>query len=139
MEPYQHARALLGVKHAHMGRSENGLDCVGLLWLTGQRCGLDFVDSPHYGRQPGRDNDSFGLRGYLVQNFGEPVTRDPQPNDVLLLRLGRFPSHVALVAPNPHGLSMIHTHHRSGRVVEHRIDARWQKRIVEVFGWPAKR
>lgn len=120
-----------GVKFRHQGRSRNGVDCAGLLVVCAKAAGVELIDNPAYGRQP----TDQGLRAYLVRNFGEPVAKaDMQPGDVVLMRFRGEPSHVALIGDYLYGgLSLIHSYARVKRCVEHRIDAEWNDRIVEVF------
>lgn len=140
LQPWQIAMTYVEVPFQHMGRSRQGLDCVGLLIVVAKDYGIEPLDSPHYGREPARNNNSFQLADYLRQNMGEPVDRPYRPNDVLLMKLRpRFaPSHVGLVAPHPHGLGIIHSYGQIGRVAFQRIDAARHSQIVEVFEWPEK-
>lgn len=139
-QPWQVAMSYVGCPFQHMGRSRKGLDCVGLLVLVARDMGWTVKDSPHYGREPARNNNSFQLADYLRANLGEPVQREPQPNDVLLLKLRpRFaPAHVAMVAPHRYGIGMIHTYGEIGKVVYHRIDQTRRAQIAGVYAWPAK-
>jgi cell wall-associated NlpC family hydrolase len=140
MEPWEHAIVYLGVPFQHMGRSEKGLDCVGLLVLVARELGIEVQDSPHYGREPARNNNSFQLADYLRLHLGDPVEREPRINDVLLMKLRpRFaPAHVGIVAPHPYGLALIHSYGQIGKVVLQRIDERRDRQIVGVYQWPAK-
>jgi len=143
-EPWQAAMKYVNVPFRHMGRSENGLDCVGLLMLTARDVGHVPIDNPMYGREPSPDNSAFNLADYCVMNCGPPVTRDLRVNDILLMRLKpeNLPSHLALVAPyecdDPDALGMIHTYGEVGRVVYHRIDKVRMDQIVGVYAWPVK-
>jgi cell wall-associated NlpC family hydrolase len=147
IEPWQAAMKYVGTPFRHMGRSPNGLDCVGLLMLTARDVGHEPIDNPMYGREPSPDNSAFNLAAYCQMNCGEPVTRNLQPNDILLMRLRpeNLPSHLALVAPYPaegdgsgEDVGMIHTYGEIGRVVYHRIDHVRRSQIVGVYAWPAK-
>ena len=140
MEPWQIAMRYLGVPFAHCGRSRRGLDCVGLMVLVGLEWGIDVQDSPYYGREPARNNNSFQLRDYLERYLGPPVERPYGVNDVVLMKLRpRFaPAHVGIVAPHEHGLGLIHSYGAIGKVVLQRIDERRHSQIIEVFQWPAK-
>ena len=140
MEPWEYAMQYIGVPFLHMGRSPTGLDCVGLLILTARACGWEPIDQKYYGSAPSKRSGIDRLEDYLQQNLGEAVTRTMQPNDVLLMRLRHtaLSSHVAMVAPHPEGLGMIHTYGEIGRVAYHRIDAYRERQIVGVYPWPAK-
>jgi cell wall-associated NlpC family hydrolase len=135
-EPWEIAREYLGVKFRHRGRSQHGLDCLGLLVVVAERMGIQVFDKPVYGREPWKD----GLRDGIRQHCGEPIEREIQPGDILLIQFYKSegPSHVAMAAPHPHGIGIIHTYARMGRVVEHRIDEHRFKQIVEAYQWPGK-
>jgi cell wall-associated NlpC family hydrolase len=140
MEPWEYAMQYLGVPFLHMGRTPQGLDCVGLLVLVARDCGWEPIDQDFYSREPSKRSGIDKLADYLRINLGEPVTRPMQPNDIMLMRLRRtaLSSHVAMVAPHPEGLGMIHTYGEIKRVTYHRIDAYRTNQMVEVFEWPAK-
>ncbi len=136
LKPHEVALSYLGVPFRHRGRTRNGLDCIGLIIMAARECGMEVFDQKVYGREPWRD----GLRGHLRAHFGPPVERPIEVDDVLLLRLVSMtqPSHVAIVAPHPHGLGMVHTYGEIGHVAFHRIDAYRRERIIEAYEWPEK-
>lgn len=140
-QPYEIAMTYLGCPFLHMGRSRTGLDCVGLLILTAREWGINPVDNPYYGREPNQENNAFDLAHYIERNTGSgPVERDIQVNDILLMRLKQntAPSHLALAAPHPHGMGMVHTYGEIGKVVFHRINETRMAQIVGVYPWPVK-
>ena len=134
MRPHDIAMTYLGVPFQHRGRTRQGVDCLGLLVLVAIEYGNTVFDKAIYGREPWRD----GLRDGLRAHCGPPVKRPFEIDDILLMRLnpGEEPSHVAIVAPHPYGLGMIHTYAEVNRVVYHRIDKYRRRQIVEVFAWP---
>jgi hypothetical protein len=137
MEPWEVAVTFVGTPFHHRGRSRRRLDCAGLLIVTALEWGFKPKDLKVYGRSPYKD----GLYNFLVANCGPPVDRPPQANDVLLLQWPHEtePSHLALVTPYfGGGLGMVHTYAALKKVVQHRLDESWERRIVEVFQWPAK-
>jgi len=83
------------------------------------------------------------MRGYsqfpdgetLLREFGKcllPGTGEIGDVAVFWIRNRAFPSHAGIITP--HGL--IHTHAGVGKVVEHKLDARWRSRIVCFFTYP---
>ena len=121
----------LATRWRHQGRSERGVDCGGLVAVCLSAIGCAPADMPAYSRWPLGDS----LRALLVENFGEPVPCDSmQPGDVVLMRFGGEPSHVAMLGDYVHGgLSVIHAYAASRKVVEHALDDVWLARITEVF------
>ena len=124
------ARKWLGTKWRHRGRSEFGIDCIGLVVLSVANAGIKMRDRLDYSRDPFRD----GLRREIREHFGEPVS-DMRAGDIVLMRWDKDerPAHVGIVADYLYGgLSLIHSYSLVA-VCEHRIDDEWQKRILEVY------
>jgi cell wall-associated NlpC family hydrolase len=126
------ARRYLGVPFKHQGRDPAvGIDCVGLGQLACRDCGVAVPDWTDYARHP----HAGLLESRLRAVFGPPHS-DMQPGDIVAMRFAgdRGPvRHVGIVGEHPHGLSLIHTDSRLGRVVEHRIDDHWRARIAGVY------
>lgn len=125
-----HARSLIGTKWRHLGRSERGVDCLGLLVLSLRAAGIEVQDRAKYSREPWKD----GLREALREHFGEPVS-DWQPGDIALMRWHKEqePAHVGILANYQFGgLSLIHAYSLIA-VTEHRLDEDWSRAIVEVY------
>jgi cell wall-associated NlpC family hydrolase len=128
------ARSKLGTPFRHRGRSERGLDCVGLVGVCLQSVGREIADRPHYGRDPVAD----GLRDVLVAHFGDPVT-DWQAGDVVLMRWHQdngtdLFNHVAILADYYlGGFALIHALKEANRVIETRLAGPWPRRIVEAW------
>lgn len=116
------ARAYLGVPFVHQGRSRYGLDCVGLLVVAARDAGAHIEDRTDYPRDP---------NGMLPLELARQadVVEDCVPGDLLLMRFAGEPGHIALYA----GETIIHSHASIGRVVEHRLDAKWARRIVQTY------
>ena len=134
------ARRYLGVRFRHQGRSPiHGLDCLGLLVAVAEDCGLEHhgrraasFDATDYGHIPDAARLSDGLRALM--RVVDPVTM--AAGDVLLLRIDGNAQHVGIVGDYPpHGFSLIHAYAPARRVVEHRLDAGWQERIVATLRW----
>ncbi len=119
------------VKFKHQGRSMRGVDCAGLVAVCLAAVGFAPEDCDAYGREPHQQR----LRGYMVRNFGEPIDRNEmRPGDTVLMCFRGEPSHVAIIGDYVYGgLSLIHSYAMVRKVVEHRIDAEWNRYIVEVF------
>lgn len=123
------ARSLVGVPYKHRGRTERGVDCIGLVAYAVASVGREIADQRAYSPRPTDDS----LRQALRAHLGEPVS-DMKPGDVLLLGWHEMPCHVGLVAETPYGeLSLIHSLHANGRVIEHRLADPWLRRIREVY------
>lgn len=123
------ARTFIGCKWRHRGRSQYGIDCIGLLVMSMAAGGMLMRDRLDYSRTPHMD----GLEREMLEHFGEPVN-DPLPGDVVLMAWdgATEPSHVGLIASNGNGLTLIHSYSEIC-VTEHGIDDAWRKRIVRIY------
>ena len=125
------ARSWIGTPWLHQHRMKSvGVDCAGLVTQVAAANGLSTFDVLNYERLP--------RGGELLEICNREMTRIAtsamRPADVACFRIRREPQHLGFVADHPlGGLSMIHGDSAIGRVVEHRLDARWLERIVAVY------
>lgn len=128
------ARELIGVPWVHQGRTPQGVDCVGLGVLALRSNGITVLDRQDYSRDPDGT-----LRAELTRVLGPAVASgaragaQARPGDVVLMTYPHTERHVGIVSQDAHGLTLIHADSRRGAVVEHRIDHRWNRRIVGVW------
>jgi cell wall-associated NlpC family hydrolase len=124
------ARSFAGVPFRHRGRSERGLDCLGLIVVAMQAVGRLMADRASYGRNPVNDGIAEAARAH----FGKPILlKNLRPGDVVLMQWHQQPNHVAIVTDYPGGgLALIHS--LAGKcVVEHRLADPWPRRIFEAY------
>ena len=122
------ARSMLGIKYFHAGRNEYGVDCIGLLICSAHIIGMDVLDNTSY--SPIVNTDFLRTR---LQETCIPIDRkDILPGDIVLLNAGRSPQHMAMIT-QVEPMYIIHAHQTIGRVIEHRADEKWQKRIVAFY------
>lgn len=124
----------LGVRWRHQGRTRiNGIDCVGLVVLTGGALGLigDFKDTQQYARTPSL--------GSLAQPFDDNMTRKPldlrQKGDVVLMRDDVYPCHVGIITESIGLEGMIHAHALSRKVVKHPLDDQWVDKMTHCYAF----
>lgn len=138
MKPHEIAMKYVTAKtrFLHQGRSVHGTDCAGLLFLVARELELDVQDPGVYSREPSNDL----LRTWLLANGCQEVHREPEIDDILLLQLrGQAePGHLAIVAPHPDGLGIVHSYFSARRVVLQRLDATRRSEIRGTFLWPAR-
>ena len=126
------ARRYLGVPFLHQGRDPAvGIDCIGLGVLALRDCGITVEDHTDYGRDP---HDGL-LEARVTAALGAPIPQDTmQPGDLVAIDYVGATRHLAIVGDYLYGgLSLIHTDSMVGRVVEHRLDAKWERRIALVW------
>lgn len=119
----EYARSLLGTKFVHQGRSVHGLDCIGLVVLCADHVGVDIsADYTNYSRIP---------HGLLMPVMQENLIAvdEWEPADVLLMKFKNEPMHVGIWT----GDTLIHTYSVLGKVVEHSLDEKWKRRIVQAY------
>lgn len=96
------ALALAGVPWRHMGRTPEGLDCVGLVLLAARRAGLPegfTAEPPPYSRHSAGPAFEAALS---ARCGGRRVARDAlEPGDLLAFADGLYPCHVAVAAAAP--------------------------------------
>lgn len=119
-----HTRALVGVPWCHQGRSEFGVDCIGLIDLAFRGAGgdlaklLGLVDRRNYGR--GAQPDM--LR--LVREHCDPLYH-PVDGCLIVVKFLRdpYPRHFGVYAAG----NIIHADALAGRVVEHGYRGVWKR------------
>ena len=120
------ARSQIGVKFQHQARCPGlALDCAGLAAFVAQSLNVEYSEWPGYGRTP-----QHGLLESVLDN--QPclvVVHDRLPGDLLLIRFGREPQHLAIFT----GSTIIHCYEAVGRVCEHGLDQTWESRIVRTY------
>jgi len=127
------ARDWLGVPYLHQGRSRQGTDCVGITVSIARTCGMRVDDWTRYGRVPHGPRLLAAFRAHMC----EVELNSYRTADVALLSWRREPHHVAIITEIAWGrLGLLHCNQEIGRVVEHRIDMKWRKRIRYVFRFP---
>lgn len=122
------ARSCLGTPFAHQGRIKGvALDCAGLAVCVAHDLGVEYIDQQGYSREP----ISGLLHGALIkQPCLERTWKDQmQPGDILLMRFGRDPQHLAIYT----GQTIIHSFETVGIVCEHDLTDVWRRRIVAVY------
>lgn len=122
------ARACLGTPFRHQGRIPGtALDCAGLAITVAQSLGVDTIDRQGYGTSPhnGQLKHTLDEQPGLMQVENDELA----PGDLLLMRFGRDPQHLAIFT----GQNIIHSYEAVGIACEHRLSEIWQRRIVAVY------
>lgn len=139
------ARLWIGTPWQHQAHQRGiGCDCAGLVRGVMIGCGL-MPPQPElwpgaaqylgYSREPDGESLVRACRTFLT----EIAVDQAQAGDVVLMRFKHLPQHLGIVVPYVHGgLALLHSTNRpgAGRVVEHRLDDRWQRLVTHAFGVP---
>lgn len=128
------AYQLIGCPYKHRGRTETGLDCVGLILMIGNRLGGSIPDVPVYHKCY---QDGIWIHYQLIDRGFKP-SGTPEIGDVLLLNgLGSNPQHLAIYtgwSDRLQSIGYIHAHHK---VCEVALDINRQC-VHGVFKWPQR-
>jgi cell wall-associated NlpC family hydrolase len=126
------ARAWVGVRYAHQGRSREGVDCIGLPVCVRAALGLPALDVSGYERET---TDS-AMLDYCRAHMTEIAPSDLQPGDVLVCVNGTV-RHMAIVADYLYGgHSIIHAWLPARAVVECRLDEKFMAGVTACFRFP---
>ena len=126
------ARRWLDTPWRHQGRMiGHACDCAGLVIGVATELGLIDFDVRNYPRRP----DGKTLRALCDEHMRRIKSYDI--GDVLLMEFGAAPQHLGIVGDYPDGgESLIHAYAQARRVVEHRIESVWQRRVVSAYRLP---
>lgn len=122
------ARSFLGTPFKHLGRTKEGVDCAGLVILSGLACGYTFADRRTYSRFPNEAQ----LQETLAQSkelVMLPKHTEVLKNDIILFRFSEEPQHLGICG----GDTLIHSYASAEKVIEHRFADVWKKRIVNIY------
>jgi len=134
------AKKYLGVPFVHQGRTEKGLDCLGLVVRVAYDLDvmhLCIADAENqydhrfntYSRHPGGNF----FRRMLGQILTQVPIEEAKKGDVLFMTGDNW-VHVGIKSGPD---TMIHAYAlKPGKVCEHRIDASWGGRLKCAFSWP---
>lgn len=127
------ARKYLGAEWRHQARSETALDCAGLVVRVARDLGLADVRVADYAEHP----DGVALMAACARYMRKITLRSFAAGDVLVLKFGVSPQHFGIVGDYfAGGFSLIHAYRGAERVVEHRLDDVWRRRIVAAYMLP---
>lgn len=123
------ARAYLGVRFRHQGRSMTSLDCAGLIVRVAHDLEITDFDYTAYGHEP----DGRTLHAILARELDEMAPGDMRIGDVVFMAFQAFPQHLGILGPGGKPFSLIHAYAPARKVIEHRFDDEWMGRIRNVY------
>lgn len=125
------ARRWVGTPFRHQGRTLGvACDCAGLVLGVAHALGLSSFVFSEYGRDPVGTLKAL-CDEHMIQ------TNEQAAGHVALMRFDSEPQHLAILGDYPHGgLTLIHAASQFKRVVEHRLDPKWQGKIVAIYRLP---
>lgn len=130
------ARALNGVPWVHLGRTQRGVDCIGLVILAARNAGLDLFG--HIGladRRYGRKADQKLFN--MVRQYAQRT--EVEPGALLLFRFDgdSTPRHFGIATERD---TVIHAECKSRKqVVEHGLRSHWARWVDSAWRIPGVR
>lgn len=116
--PFHHQASVKGV----------GCDCAGMVKGVWRELGNDVSGVPaDYPRTPSNNQLIRILEQYLDRSS------TMMPGDVLVFTLLNEPQHIGIMTDSN---AVIHAYQPFNKVAEHRLDAKWQRRITACFSFP---
>ena len=133
------ARSWIGTPYAHLQREKGRFtDCVGLVIGVARALGLGDYRKRNYARIP----DPVQMEIELKKGLDPIPESDARPGDILWFAFvhpttrKKIPRHVGIIGDYAlGGLSVIHAYAEYKKVVEHRLDGKWQRRICGAFSY----
>ncbi len=120
------ARQYLGTRWVHQGRSIRGVDCVGLLIVSGADIGVTIPDMKGYRRTP----QPHIFVTHIRDNSDPQI--EPLPGYMGIFRDGSQPCHVGIFAERHGRTSLIHAYAGTGKVMEEPFEHHWPNRLMEI-------
>jgi cell wall-associated NlpC family hydrolase len=143
-------REFVRTPYLHQGRVKGrGIDCIGLVLMSCQELGMHDVAGapiagtghelealdPRYRIYPEFPADEFIHQEFKRRAIEKPIEK-LAAGDLVTLRILRLASHCGIVSDLQGRLGLIHCYRTVGKVTEHVLDGKWQKRIAGVFSLP---
>lgn len=125
------ARRWINTPFQHQGRLlSRGVDCVGMVLCVMRDLGLgDWLGE--YAVYPAQPVDSPVLRVCRERLTEKPI-QEREPGDVLAMRMPVSVCHAAIVTER----GIIHAYAGVGRVFEHKLNAKWLRRVAGCYAIP---
>jgi cell wall-associated NlpC family hydrolase len=123
------ARSRLGISFLHQGRTNDGLDCLGLVQESARDCGLTDAQIVGYSRQPNEAE----FRRQLAEHLIPVHVNDRLPGDVLTFAPSGSEQHLGILAT---AVTFVHAYAlRPCKVIEVSL-APWLPRLRGVWRFP---
>jgi cell wall-associated NlpC family hydrolase len=130
------ARKWIGIPYRPKGRSERGLDCIGLLIVVGRAFAVPHEDQQHYTDYPTQERQLLALMDtYLARRR----VHEPWDGLIGVFSERRLPAHVGIFARRSDVPHLIHARLSERKVVEEAYDLdplTRPYRLLGLFAYP---
>lgn len=127
------ARSWIDVPWHHLGRSQAGIDCVGLVVMVSRALKISDYDLNTYPREPVA---SRFLDHFLKAGHTQIPILTALPGDLYIFREQRFACHVGFVSARDGQATIIHAHTRRRKVLEEPLIGEWADKRVAAMRLP---
>jgi len=119
----------IGIPFEEKGRSRDGVDCWGLVWLIYKE--LYDKSLPLY-TDLYSDTKDRHIGAVINEQLDDAWLRvdNPQKGDIIILRMRGLPFHVGMVVDDK---TMIHAEQDLGSVIENYKGLKWSKRVLGFY------
>lgn len=145
-EIVKEARTWIGTPFLHQGRvkgESGGVDCVGLVIEVYKAVNLldgDYDSGAYQMVTDGKQlQHELSEHGKLVWNEGDKFWKAKAlPGDIALFQTAKLRQHVGIISTvhirdNTFEFGIIHAYNTKGKVVEHSLNGRWEKLMVQIW------
>ncbi|AFU86579.1 putative NlpC/P60 family cell wall peptidase [Caulobacter phage CcrRogue] len=116
----------------HRGRTERGLDCIGLAVMIFEKYNLEYMDQDGYARTPDGERFVDVIKAHMT--LADPT--DLKPGMLVLFNDDARPCHVGILAQKHGVMTLIHATADKKRTVEEIYDRRYAARFRMAFDFP---
>lgn len=127
----QEIKKYIGIPFLHMGRGENGLDCIGLIYVVAKNLNLvkDYKIPPY---NPTPDFNELYNQLKKCSDIQRILIKDSLPGDFFLISDQNLPCHFAFLIDKN---QMVHANRFRKKVVCHRISEEWRNKFRMAFSF----
>jgi len=131
----QEAHNMLDVPYKHQGRTDQSVDCIGLVLCIGSKLGLLDYEPYLYSKRPDGQKLLAEARRVLVQRPSLELVG----GSIAVLRTNQFPCHFGIITECSRGLpSLVHALASRRKVTKDLLSptSRFTENIVAIFDFP---
>jgi len=131
------AKNKVGIKFQPYGRSQNGLDCAGLITMVFSECDIKTSKTSLPYKEIDNFNYNFDISSYKTEPFLNThlqETTTPQLGDLVLLSFDKFPHHLGILVDHPNAeFGIIHASITAQKIVYHSYNNFFRNNTIKFY------